>query len=197
MKQGEAKRENGVLYRFFGHLKTILNHKRLVRRHCFAVGLYVQGIMHDWSKYHPAEFFKGVRYYTGKFSPNRLEKQEYGFSKAWMHHKGRNKHHFEYWVDTTSSNEPGPKRVRGVKMPYRYVAEMFCDRVAASKNYNKEAYTDADAWNYYLQSKDADILHPETRAQIEELLQMLKDKGEKATFAYLKEKIAIAKRQKV
>ena len=182
MKQGEAKRENGVLYRFFGHLKTILNHKRLVRRHCFAVGLYVQGIMHDWSKYHPAEFFKGVRYYTGKFSPNRLEKQEYGFSKAWMHHKGRNKHHFEYWTDYN----PKTKKVEPVMMPLRFVAEMFCDRLAASKIYNKENYNNTQPLDYFLKGKDRRIIHPQTSDLLESWLVLLNEQGEDAVFQTIK-----------
>ena len=43
-------------YNFWGHLRTILHHKNLVRHYCFRAGLYKQGIMHDWSKYSPVEF---------------------------------------------------------------------------------------------------------------------------------------------
>ena len=169
---------------FFGHLKTILHHKTLVRRHCFKVGLYRQGIMHDWSKYSPVEFLAGVKYYQGgKRSPNFGEKEAIGYSRAWLHHKGRNKHHFEYWIDYTMKPEDG---LQGMKMPLRYVIEMFCDRVAASKNYNGADYTDADAWNYYSNFKGEHVIHPETRALLENLLLMLRDQGEDATFSYIK-----------
>ncbi len=195
MKKAEgAEQSLSFPKRLFGHLSTILRHKRLVLKHCFAVGLYAQGIRHDWSKYSFAEFWTGVRYYNGRFSPNRTEKQLYGYSAAWLHHKGRNKHHLEYWIDNAPS---GDRKMCGMQMPYRYVAEMFCDRVAACENYNRGQYTDADAWNYYLRSRDCYMLHPKTREQLETLLMMLRDKGEKATFAYLKEQVKIAKQSRI
>lgn len=65
------------LKNFYGHLSTILHHKNLVRHYCFKAGLYKQGIMHDWSKYNPIEFFAGVKYYQGgKRSPNFAEKED-------------------------------------------------------------------------------------------------------------------------
>jgi hypothetical protein len=180
--------------RFFGHLKTIWGHKRLVRRHCFSVGLYRQGICHDWSKYSPVEFWAGVRYYTGHCSPNRIQKETLGYSAAWLHHKGRNKHHLEYWIDNAPT---GDKKLCGMKMPYRYLAEMFCDRVAASENYNRGHYQLSDAWEYYRKGKDTYLMHPETRAQLEELLQMLMEQGEEKTFSYLKKRLRIAKADKM
>ncbi len=183
----------GFFTRLFGHIRTILRHKRYVRRYCFRIGLYGQGIRHDWSKYSPTEFCTGVRYYNGNFSPNRTEKERYGYSKAWLHHKGRNKHHPEYWIDNALE---GDHKMCGMEMPYRYVAEMFCDRVAACRNYHRENYTDADAWEYYCHSADHYMLHPKTRAQLEELLRMLKEKGEDATFSYLKEQVERFKREK-
>ena len=90
-------------HNFWGHLRTILRHKRLVRRNCFRAGIYWQGICHDWSKYHPIEFWTGVRYYQeGKRSPNAYERETIGYSAAWLHHKGRNRHHYEYWIDLSS-----------------------------------------------------------------------------------------------
>ena len=44
-------------------------------------------------------------------------------SSAWLHHKGRNKHHFEYWTDY-SIRKPGHP-IEGMRMPRRYVAEMW------------------------------------------------------------------------
>lgn len=171
----------------FGHLRTILHHKALVRKHCFRVGLYRQGIMHDWSKYSPTELLVGAKYYQGgKRSPNFGEKDAKGYSLAWLHHKGRNKHHFEYWIDYTLNPREG---LQGMKMPVRYVVEMFCDRVAASKNYNRDTYTDADAWNYYSRFQECYVMHPETRALLEKLLLMLRDKGEEATFAYIRTEV--------
>ena len=87
---------------FWGHLRTINHHKLLVMRHCFRVGLYRQGLTHDLSKYAPVEFFNGVRYFQGTRSPNDAERQAKGYSAAWLHHKGRNKHHMENWIDYNS-----------------------------------------------------------------------------------------------
>ena len=177
----------GMMANFWGHLGTILHHKNLVRRYCFRAGLYRQGIMHDWSKYTPVEFFNGVRFYQGgKRSPNKQEKTERGYSAAWLHHKGRNKHHYEYWIDYSDHPEEG---LQGMRMPNRYVVEMFCDRMAASKNYNRDTYTDDMPLNYYNRGKDHYVMHPETRELLSRLLTMLAQKGETETFRYIREEI--------
>ena len=77
------------------HLKTINHHRFLVMKACFRVGLYRQGLLHDLSKYSPAEFLVGVRYFQGNRSPNDAERLDRGYSSARLHHKGRNKHHLE------------------------------------------------------------------------------------------------------
>lgn len=166
-----------------GHFKTITSHKLLVMKYCFACGLYRQGLLHDMSKYSPTEFIPGCRYYQGNRSPNEIERMERGYSSAWLHHKGRNRHHLEYWIDYTTD---GSHRMDGMKMPLRYVCEMVCDRVAASRIYLKERYTDASAWEYYARSRDHYLLHPDTRALLEQLLQMVRDEGQDKTFAYMR-----------
>ena len=171
---------------FWGHLRTINHHKLLVMRHCFRVGLYRQGLTHDLSKYAPVEFFNGVRYFQATRSPNHAERQAKGYTAAWLHHKGRNKHHMEYWIDYNS--QCGGK-MAGIEMPVRYVAEMFCDRVAASKTYLKDAYTDASPWEYYDANKSHYLLHPNTRTLLEQLLQLLRDQGEQAAFTYIRRQL--------
>lgn len=164
------------------HLKTINHHKWLVMQHCFKVGLYRQGLMHDLSKYSPVEFSVGAKYYVGTASPNNEERRAKGYSSAWLHHKGRNKHHLEYWIDY--GLEDG--MMTGMEMPVEYVIEMFCDRVAASKNYLRDAYTDAEPYKYYMKSKKHYIVHRKSAALLEKLLIMLKYKGEDYTFAYIR-----------
>lgn len=178
------------MVRWWGHLRTVNHHKKLVRQHCFRIGLYRQGLMHDLSKYSPVEFLVGVKYFQGDRSPNDAQRQAIGYSGAWLHHKGRNKHHLEYWIDYAPD---GDHKMSGMEMPFRYVAEMICDRVAASKTYRKEKYRDEDPYLYYDHSKDHYILHPNTRKWLEKLLLMLRDEGEDRLFSYLKEEI---KRQK-
>lgn len=165
------------------HFITITRHRHKVIAHCFRAGIGFQGLFHDLSKYTPAEFIPGMKYYTGRRSPNEGEREEKGYSLAWMHHKGRNKHHFEYWVDiNTETRLYGP-----VKMPLRYLTEMFCDRVAASKIYQGKSYTDAHPLAYFRHGKIIHSLHPDTYAFLEKLLVMLAEKGEKETFCFLRD----------
>ncbi len=171
-----------TMNKFFGHFLTITRHRHTVIRHCARAGILWQGLRHDLSKYSPTEFFRGVHYYTGNRSPNEGERAEYGYSLAWLHHKGRNRHHFEYWVDYN----PHEKRTCPVKMPLRYVVEMFCDRVAASKTYQGKAYNDRHPLEYFARGEATRTIHPETSDFLEQLLGMLAEKGEDATFAYIR-----------
>lgn len=168
------------------HFCTITKHKLLVMKHCFRAGLYRQAFLHDLSKYGYTEFHLGCKYYLGTESPHNGERRAYGYSLAWLHHKGRNKHHLEYWLDYSPNRGEG---VVGMKMPKKYVVEMFLDRVCASKNYEKEKYTDASAWTYYEKNRGGTMLHPDTRALLERLLLMLKDEGEAATFSFIRRQV--------
>ena len=108
------------LINIWKHFYTITEHKVMVARHCFRVGMYWQGITHDLSKYTPAEFLQGCKYYQGFQSPNNAEREDKGYSAAWLHHKGRNKHHYEYWIDYSLK----PRRcMAGMKMPMKWAGE--------------------------------------------------------------------------
>lgn len=169
--------------KFWNHFKTISYHKLLVMRGCFAVGLYRQGVLHDLSKYTPSEFLVGAKYYQGTRSPNNAEREEKGYSSAWLHHKGRNKHHYEYWIDYSSQSGKG---MVPTPMPKKYVVEMVMDRIAASKVYAGSEYTDAAPLQYYLKGKEHAPIHEKTKKQLEYFLTMLAQEGEKATFQYIK-----------
>jgi len=164
------------------HFCTITYHRWLVRRGCFRVGLYWQGLTHDLSKYTPTEFKVGAKYYQGNRSPNGAEREEKGYSEAWIHHKGRNRHHFEYWNDLNRET----KRYESVPMPRRFLAESMMDRIAACQVYEGEKYTDASPLNYLRRSLDSKLMHPESCRQMEYLLTMLAEKGEKEAFHYVK-----------
>lgn len=172
--------------KWWGHLKTINAHKRLVQNYCFRIGLYRQGICHDLSKYSPVEFLVGAKYFCGTRSPNELERLEKGYSEAWLHHKGRNKHHLEYWIDYRPDLG---YTMGGMEMPVRYVCEMFCDRIAACQIYQKEAYTDESPWAYYDKARHRTMLHPNSAALLEKLLLMLRDEGMDKTFAYIRREV--------
>ena len=167
------------------HFCTITRHKNLVLAGCFKIGLYKQGLLHDLSKYSPTEFIVGCKYYKGYMSPNNAERMDRGYSSAWLHHKGRNKHHLEYWIDYDLEKDG----MTGMKMPVKYVVEMFCDRVAASKNYNRGTYNDTFPLAYYEKGKSKYLLHPETAALLENLLERLAQQGEDAVFEYIKNEI--------
>lgn len=173
------------------HFITITKHRHKVISHCKKAGIFWQGLRHDLSKYSPTEFITGAKHYLGTRSPNEAEREEYGYSKAWLHHKGRNRHHFEYWTDYNKETH----RSEPVRMPYNYLAEMFCDRVAASKIYNRDSYTDAHPLAYFERSKKTRVIHPETGNELEELLIMLKEQGEDKTFEYLRKKVKAYKKE--
>ena len=164
------------------HFKIITKHRHIVIAHCAKAGILWQGLRHDLSKYSPTEFIPGAKYYQGDRSPNEMERELYGYSRAWLHHKGRNRHHYEFWNDYN----PKTRRPEPVEMPLRYVIEMFCDRVAASKIYNGEKYTDADSYTDFLRIKGKHRMHENTEALLEKLLVMLRDEGEEKTFAYIR-----------
>ena len=168
------------------HFRTITKHKIIVMKECFRVGLYRQGLLHDLSKYSWTEFRVGCRYYQGTRSPNNAEREEKGYSSAWLHHKGRNKHHYEYWIDYSLD---GKKILAGMKMPVNYVVEMFLDRIAASKVYKGGRYKDTDPLEYYMNGKAGDLMHPETRALLERLLRMLAEQGEDKTYRFIRQKV--------
>lgn len=161
------------------HLKTINHHKAEVMKNCFRTKLYRQGLLHDLSKYSPTELIPGGRYYQGDRSPNAKERELKGYSAAWLHHKGKNKHHWEYWIDFS----PAKQEFAGCEMPLPYVLEMVCDRIAASKTYRGEQYTDRDPLAYYERSRYYYIIHPKTDALLKELLTLLAEQGEEALFA--------------
>ncbi len=173
-----------IIRNFTGHLKTILHHRHLVMYHCFKAGIFRHGLTHDLSKFSPTEFIPSVLYYQGNRSPNEREREVNGYSKAWMHHKGRNRHHFEYWTDYN----PQTRRLEPVPMPDDYIIEMFCDRISASKTYNGKNYNTSRPLEYYMRGKTSRLIEKSTARKIEFLLRMLAEKGEDYTFRYIRTK---------
>lgn len=171
------------------HFSTITAHRWRVMWGCFRVGLYWQGLTHDLSKYAPVEFLQGAKFYQGTRSPNGAEREAKGYSEAWMHHKGRNRHHYEYWTDIdrqTGHYAPVP-------MPRRYLAEMVMDRRAACMTYQGKSYRPGAELEYLLRSHERLEMHPETLRQLEFLLTMLKDRGETETFRYIRKNVLTGK----
>lgn len=156
--------------RFFGHLKTVLKHKRWVYYYAKRLGIPWQGITHDMSKFSPVEFNEGVRYWTGKRSPILVAKELNGISYAWLHHRGRNKHHYEYWIDKLDSG--------GVphKIPFKYVLETICDWCAACRTYTDNTVGIFDKeYEWWMGNREKVKMHERTKQLITSILYMLSD----------------------
>lgn len=172
--------------KLFKHLFTITSHRYKVRHYCFKSGLYKQGLIHDLSKYSLTEFIPGIKYYQGNRSPVGSERRDVGYSKAWLHHKGRNKHHPEYWIDLDLS----VYQYVPIKMPNKYIAECFLDHLAASKTYNKKNFKPSMLLDYYNNKEKTFVpMHPESRKILEYLFNFYLENGEKATFKYIKKNL--------
>lgn len=168
--------------KIFRHFVTITRHRHKVMQHCFKAGLIWRGLTHDLSKYLPSEFIPGAKYYQGNRSPQAKERELFGYSAAWLHHKGRNKHHFEYWVDSGAD-----KGFVFVRMPAVYFGEMVCDRIAASKIYLKDKYTDSAPLEYFNTRTHKQGMNEETCRDLEYFLTMLSERGEDYMFSQLRQ----------
>ena len=157
----------------------------MVLTHCFKAGIPFRGLLHDLSKYSPYEFVGGAKYYQGNRSPNEKERELFGCSKSWMHHKGRNRHHYEYWTDMNMQT----RQYESVPMPRKYLVEMVMDRRAACMVYQGKKYTTGAELEYLEKSREKALMHPQTVKELRYLLTMLRDKGEKATFRYIKKEV--------
>lgn len=138
----------------FKHIALVLHHKWVVFKLCCKVGIPWRGFMHDWSKFSPTEFFESIKYYDGHKSPITVCKAEKGYSEAWLHHKGRNKHHYQYWTDLSL-----PEKT--VIMPYKYAIEMVCDELAAGIVYNEKNWTQNTQLEYYMNKERKNLIHPQ------------------------------------
>ena len=159
-----------IVSNFFKHIKLVSKHKWLVFKFSVKLGIPFRGLMHDLSKFSYDEFWESVKYYDGKVSPITKCKQENGYSKAWLHHKGRNKHHVQYWVDL------GTKGVAPV-IPYKYVVEMICDKLSASITYNGKNWTNSSEYEYWVKEKKRIIVNPKIENFLEEVFLNLKENG--------------------
>lgn len=173
--------------KFKGHLKTVVSHKWYVFVECKRMGLFWNGVFHDMSKFSPSEFIPSVKYWSGTKSPIDTEKEVTGKSMAWLHHKGMNKTHFEYWIDFVKG-ESIPR-----EMPVEYVIEMVADWIGASKAYGKNSHTFESPLNRFIKLKHEMILHKETSKMFEDFLSVYSMGDEKYFYKYVKTKLKESK----
>ena len=166
----------------FKHLKTVYTHRKYVRKACFKMGLFWQGLTHDLSKYSLTELSM-CKYYTGKGSPHQVAREVLGYSPSWIHHYHINKHHFQFWWD---EDEEG--KIIPMKMPYKYLIESFCDMLGASKAYNPNNWQPQmllDYWNNKCIGKR--IMHEASVRFLDAQIKNLVTCGEEAFFEWYKE----------
>ena len=172
-----------MIRKAWNHFKTICKHKAVVYRECKACGIMWQGIVHDLSKYSPSEFLPSALYFQGNRSPIEKEKEEIGYSKAWLHHKGHNPHHWEYWTDFGNNGE-----IIVIKIPSEYVIEMVCDWIGAGKVYSKKAWSQSEPLNYYKKVRAGRHFHHETEELLVKLLEIIRDDGLEAFHSICRER---------
>ena len=153
----------------FKHLKTICKHKAIVCLECMKCGFIWRGLMHDNSKFGLAEFLPSAKYFEGN---KNTEKVRNGYYLAWLHHKGHNPHHWEYWIEFDREG-----KVIANKIPYEYVVEMVCDWIGAGMVYSKDKWTQGQPLMYYKIVRRGQHFHPETEALIIKFLECIRDKG--------------------
>ena len=158
-------------------IKNLVLHFNLVNKHRFKVfklccraGIPFRGLVHDLSKYSPTEFFESAKYYNGGYSPISNCKKENGYSNAWLHHKGRNKHHHEYWYDYAA-----PEKTPII--PYKYTVEMICDTLAAGMTYQGKNWTKDYQLKYYLEDRKRKHINPKIDDILLEVYGMVAENG--------------------
>lgn len=159
------------------HFATICRHRAVVFRQCCKCGLFWQGLIHDLSKFSPAEFIESAKYFQGDRSPIEASKECSGYSLAWQHHKGHNPHHWEYWIDFGTNGEIIPQ-----KIPYKYVVEMVCDYIGAGMVYNGDKWSESEPYDYWAKVKQIRHFHPDTEILLEFLLLVIKQQGLKVFY---------------
>lgn len=155
------------------HFAKICKHKYYVGKYCWKLGLYKQGILHDMSKFSPIEFFESVKYYQGDRSPIDACKEDKGYSEGWLHHKGRNPHHYEYYMDNFDNGG------EALIMPKKYALELICDYIGAGKAYMGKNFTYQKEYEWWL-NKNRNLLamHPAINVFIDQCLNDLSLYGE-------------------
>lgn len=158
----------------FKHFKTICKHKYYVGKYCFIAGIPLRGILHDLSKFSPTEFIESVKYYQGTRSPIDACKEVNGYSKAWLHHKGRNRHHYEYFIDNLDNGGTA------LQMPFKDAVELVCDYLGAGKAYMGKNFSYEAEYKWWLNKKNKPLfMHNQTKHFIEICLCRLKNNPEK------------------
>ena len=157
------------------YLRYIIRHKWFVFIECCKRGIIWRGLVHDWSKFLPSEWFAYCNHFYGKTPPKeKIDKTGYSkpadtddlaFDLSWLWHQHKNAHHWQHWI---SPQDDGGTKIFDIPIQYR--KEMLSDWIGAGKalGFNKPD----DCKNWYLKNKEKMILSPKTREWIENELKI-------------------------
>ena len=159
-----------MLKKIWLHFKLITKHRWIVFKLCVKAGIPFRGLIHDLSKYGPSEFWESAKYYVGYKSPIQVAREQRMYSKAWLHHKGRNKHHEEYWYDF---NAP----IKAPVIPYKYTIEMLCDNLSAGITYKGKDFNNEYSLWYWQNIKNKELFHPKMQQFFEDVYTDIAKKG--------------------
>ena len=162
------------------HFWLVVRHKWYVFLYCAYAGIPWRGFMHDWSKFSPTEFLGSIKYFNGRRSPVGLCRILEGYSPAWLHHKGRNRHHFEFWVDVVSIKGELPKTPDQwftIPMPYEFALESICDTIGASRAYNGRNFSYEVLYKWWKRSRTAPSMHPKTKRFADFMYETMRAEG--------------------
>ena len=158
------------------YIRLLLRHKWVVFKLCCKVGIPWRGIIHDLSKFGPTEFFERVRIHEeDKISEFTVCKKQKEYLRSRLHHISKNKHHMEYWIDFRTEQFAIP-------VPYKYVVEMACDKMAANIVYNEKKWTNESQYEYWMEEKEISIINPKTENFLTEVFKQVKEQGIDKTY---------------
>jgi len=159
-----------MIKKFIKHLHLVNRHRFLVFKLSIKAGIPFRGLIHDLSKYSPTELFESIKYFNGQKSPISFAKKEIGYSEAWLHHKGRNKHHFEYWYDPCAPS-------RTPIIPYKYTVEMICDTLAAGMIYMGKDWYQGYQLKYFENRKDKEFINEDIQKVLLDIYKQVSKNG--------------------
>lgn len=161
----------------YKHFCKITRHKWFVFKLSIKAGIPWRGLVHDLSKYSWTEFSEGVKFYQGNRSPIPKAKEINGYSEAWLHHKGLNKHHHQYWYDADCKDIGVMVQNHSIMMPFKYVLELICDNYAAGMNYRGKEWEKGFQLEYF-RTKESKLIHNQPlRGILEEVYSEVAEKG--------------------
>ena len=170
--------------KFFKHLWVVIKHKHNVTKYASKLGIFWTGLFHDMTKFTPTEFGLSVKYFHGKKSPTIIERADNdNFSYLCVAHTGRNKHHWQYWVDYTNHD------IIVNRIPYKRSLEYVADVLSASRVYNPKNFTPNVAYEYFYNHSRFYMMHPATKEFILWCIKEANDNG----FKVMKRKHTLAK----